>query len=194
MTSLHDLIFEKDDSKSKSQTGTATVPHLGAEVPSYVAMAEQRRTQDAAPMTTPSNRYYATLAAKTSPTLMATLQKIYTLAKPLEPIITDRSLRMRAAVAQAGVDITAVSSEFQRLSEILHQESVNFHQELENKKALVATKQQDAAKLEQQLQSLRAEIDDAQTKSAHAEDEFTAAYNQRDSELKQLAQESSTWR
>lgn len=104
------------------------------------------------------NRYYPALAQKTSPSVLTTLQKIYALSKPLEPIIADTALRMRAAVAQAGVDPSTVSSEFKKLSEILKQENDNFHQELESKKSLVATKQQDAAKLEQQLQTVRNEI------------------------------------
>jgi uncharacterized protein YihD (DUF1040 family) len=186
MTKLRDLIFENDESKTRTEPVPDAPPVIRYPLPVEPLVREV--------VTSVTNRFYGMLLQKTDPAQASTLQKILSLAKTLEPYIPERATRMRAAVAQAGGDVVAVSGEIQRLSELLKQEASSFHQELEQKKQTVMGKQAQADSMEKQLETLRDEISLASSKIKSSEDDFSVALHQREGELAQLAKESTTWR
>lgn len=165
-------------------TNVWTPPSVSA--PNTATATEQQKDQ----------HYYPILLAKTSPseTVTPALAKVMQSEKLIANIIPDRTTRMRAAIASAGVTVETVAAELQKLGDALALEGQGFQQEVERKKAEITQKQSQATTLEQQLHDLRVEINERTNKMDQASVEFQGAYAHREAEIQQLKSESSNWR
>jgi chromosome segregation ATPase len=180
--------------------------------PASAGSAKAVRTQDNAPVVTPSiakdNQFYMRLAKQTELSAVPDLAKIESFAAPLAGVLQDKSLRYKAALAtaqsQAGLTKEAIMQGFDSLLAVLDSSSASFNKqtndvartEVESKaaqisqlSASIADKQREIADIQQQVQSMQSQVEASKVKLQQVRADFAAAYARRKAEIQQQRKE-----
>jgi len=163
------------------------------------------------PMGTRDNQFYARLAKQTDLSAVAELAKIEGFAAPLATVITDKSLRYKAALAtaqaQGGLTKDAILKGFDSLLTVLNSSATTFHKqtddvsrtEVDAKIAQIADinesiqqKQKEIADLQQQVKSMQSQTEVSRAKLQEAKNNFAAALERRRAEIQQQRKEFET--
>ena len=161
-----------------------------------------------APMGTRDNQFYMRLAKQTDLSAVPELAKIEAFAAPLSSVITDKSLRYKAALAtaqsQGGLTKEAILKGFDGLLNLLNSSASSFNKqsddvaktEVDAKIARVTEinesiqqKQKEIADLQQQARSLQSQSEVSQAKLQEAKSNFAAALERRRAEIQQQRKE-----
>lgn len=164
-----------------------------------------------APMTARDNQFYARLVKQTDLSAVPELAKIEQCAAPLASVITDKSLRYKAALAtaqsQGGLTKEAILKGFDNLLNLLNSSATTFNKqsdevartEVDAKIAQVSDindsiqqKQKEIAELQQQAKSMQSQVEVSRAKLAEAKANFAAALERRRVEIQQQRKEFET--
>jgi hypothetical protein len=171
--------------------------------------APEKPSSFASPATSTSdNAFYARLAKQTDLAAVSELAKIESFAAPLVNVISDKSLRYKAALAtaqsQAGLTKQAILNGFDRLASVLDASAETFKKqsdevgktEVETRAALVSDltaaieqKQKEILDMQQQVKAKQAEMETSRAKLEQAKADFAAAYQRRKAEIQQQRKE-----
>lgn len=178
------------------------------------APSTERSTQPAstyAPVTGRDNQFYARLAKQTDLSAVPELAKIEQYAAPLAAVITDKSLRYKAALAtaqsQGGLTKEAILKGFDNLLNLLNSSAATFnkqsdevaHTEVDAKIAQISDindsiqqKQKEISELQQQVKSMQSQVEISRAKLQEAKGNFAAALERRRVEIQQQRKEFET--
>jgi hypothetical protein len=164
-----------------------------------------------APMATNDNQFYTRLAKQTDLSAVPELAKIEGFAVPLASVLTDKSLRYKAALAtaqsQGGLTKQAILSGFDALLTVLNSSASSFSKqtdevaktEVDAKIARISDlndavqqKQKEIADLQQQVKSMQAQAEASRGKLQEAKSNFAAALERRKAEIQQQRKEFET--
>lgn len=164
-----------------------------------------------APTSARDNQFYARLVKQTDLSAVPELAKIEGFAAPLESVITDKSLRYKAALAtaqsQGGLTKAAILKGFDALLNVLNASAASFNKqtdevsrtEVDAKIAQISEindgiqqKQKEIADLQQQAKSMQAQAEVSRTKLQEAKSNFAAALERRKAEIQQQRKEFET--
>lgn len=161
-----------------SPTPTVVHSYIGANVSSM-----------AAPTTgSTGDQLYQKLLSKTNPENLPNLSRVVKLAKPLEGIISDPNLRMKAAFAQAadqGVTVDSVLREIESLFTTLEQELGYFNNVVQGKQSEIVSKEEQLKRLSVDVAQSKAHLDEAIAG-------FDSAHSRRQNELTALKSQFSS--
>lgn len=157
------------------------------------------------------NQFYARLAKQTELSVVPELAKIEGFAAPLASVITDKSLRYKAALAtaqsQGGPTRDAILKGFDSLLGVLNSSATAFNKqrdevartEVEAKLAQITDindaiqqKQKEIADLQQQVKSMQSQAEISRAKLTEAKSNFAAALERRKAEIQQQRKEFET--
>lgn len=163
------------------------------------------------PMGTRDNQFYARLAKQTDLSAVAELAKIEAFAAPLASVISDKSLRYKAALAtaqsQGGLTKDAILKGFDTLLNMLNSSASTFNKqtdevsrtEIDAKIAQIGDineamqqKQKEIADLQQQVKSMQSQTEVSRAKLQEAKSNFAAALERRKAEIQQQRKEFET--
>src|SRR5271157_782525 len=163
------------------------------------------------PMTGRDNQFYARLAKQTDLSAVPELAKIEQYAAPLASVISDKSLRYKAALAtaqsQGGLTKDAILRGFDTLLNLLDSSATTFNKqtdevgktEVDAKLGQVSDineaiqqKQKEIADLQQQVKSMQSQAEVSRAKLQEAKNNFTAALERRRVEIQQQRKEFET--
>lgn len=164
-----------------------------------------------APMSTRDNQFYARLVKQTDLSAVPELAKIEGFAAPLASVITDKTLRYKAALAtaqsQGGLTKAAILKGFDALLNVLNASAASFNKqtdevsrtEVDAKIAQISEindgiqqKQKEIADLQQQAKSMQAQTEVSRAKLQEAKSNFAAALERRKAEIQQQRKEFET--
>jgi chromosome segregation ATPase len=164
-----------------------------------------------APMGTNDNQFYARLAKQTDLSAVPELAKIEGFAAPLASVLTDKSLRYKAALAtaqsQGGLTKEAILKGFDALLNVLNSSASSFTKqtdevvktEVDAKIARIGDineaiqqKQKEIADLQQQVKSMQGQVEASRGKLQEAKNNFAAALERRKAEIQQQRKEFET--
>ena len=164
-----------------------------------------------APMATSDNQFYARLAKQTDLSAVPELAKIEGFAAPLASVLTDKSLRYKAALAtaqsQGGLTKEAILKGFDTLLTVLNSSASSFAKqtdevvktEVDAKIARIGDinegiqqKQKEIADLQQQVKSMQGQVEASRGKLQDAKNNFAAALERRKAEIQQQRKEFET--
>ena len=184
--------------------------------PAAASPASATRTSDPAPaayvpLGTRDNQFYARLAKQTDLSAVPELAKIEAFAAPLATVITDKSLRYKAALAtaqsQGGLTKEAILKGFDSLLAVLNSSATTFNKqtdevsrtEVDAKIAQIGEineaiqqKQKEIADLQQQVKSMQSQTEVSRAKLQEAKNNFAAALERRRAEIQQQRKEFET--
>ena len=213
---IKDAVLEGDETAAKPPAspagavkGAAPPPRLGPgiTVGAAASMAGWQRTTEAqpslvtaAPSGATDDAMYQKLLSHTSVDNCPGIKQVMEVASHLEKAIPDRSLRLKAAIAEVesrGVTAATVSAEVDSLFRALEGEQQKFQASItQHSRELVEQRQQAAAALQQeieakqkQMRELLVEAEANRGQIAAAETSFAAVSARRHSELDQLRSE-----
>ncbi len=194
-------IFEEEP-QAKQPARPAPVPASG------------RSSQPASayvPAGTRDNQFYARLAKQTDLSAVPELARIEQYAAPLTSVITDKSLRYKAALAtaqsQGGLTKEAILKGFDNLLNLLNSSAGTFNKqsdevartEVDAKIAQISDindaiqqKQKEIADLQQQAKSMQSQAEVSRAKLQEAKSNFAAALERRRVEIQQQRKEFET--
>jgi hypothetical protein len=133
---------------------------------------------------------YKTLCEATAPSNVPVLAKIYGFIEPLKAVISDPSLRLRAALASSHATPLEAKAGIETLSKLLDAENKRFlDRRADAQSTTVTANKAKAAELQKQIDSLQSQLSAIQSDIANNEKELasmTAAFN---SALNRRAQE-----
>jgi hypothetical protein len=154
------------------------------------------------------NQFYARLAKQTDLSAVPELAKIEGFAAPLTSVITDKSLRYKAALAtaqaQGGLTKDAILRGFDSLLSVLNSSASSFNKqtdevaktEVDAKLAQISDvnetiqqKQKEIADLQNQVRSMQSQAEVSRAKLTEAKSNFAAALERRKSEIQQQRKE-----
>jgi hypothetical protein len=163
------------------------------------------------PMGTRDNQFYTRLAKQTDLSAIPELAKIEGFAAPLATVITDKSLRYKAALAtaqaQGGLTKDAILKGFDSLLTVLNSSATTFNKqtddvsrtEVDAKLAQISDinesiqqKQKEIADLQQQVKSMQSQTEVSRAKLQEAKNNFAAALERRRAEIQQQRKEFET--
>ena len=163
------------------------------------------------PMGTRDNQFYARLAKQTDLSAVPELAKIEAFAAPLASVITDKSLRYKAALAtaqsQGGLTKDAILRGFDTLLAVLNSSASAFGKqtddvsrtEVDAKIAQIGDinetiqqKQKEITDLQQQVKSMQSQTEVSRAKLQEAKSNFAAALERRKLEIQQQRKEFET--
>jgi hypothetical protein len=163
------------------------------------------------PMGTRDNQFYARLAKQTDLSAVPELAKIEGFAAPLATVITDKSLRYKAALAtaqsQGGLTKEAILKGFDSLLTVLNSSATTFNKqtdevsrtEVDAKIAQISDvneaiqqKQKEIADLQQQVKAMQSQTEVSRAKLQEAKNNFAAALERRRAEIQQQRKEFET--
>jgi hypothetical protein len=163
------------------------------------------------PMGTRDNQFYTRLAKQTDLSAIPELAKIEGFAAPLATVITDKSLRYKAALAtaqaQGGLTKDAILKGFDSLLTVLNSSAATFNKqtddvsrtEVDAKIAQISDvneaiqqKQKEIADLQQQVKSMQSQTEVSRAKLQEAKNNFAAALERRRAEIQQQRKEFET--
>jgi chromosome segregation ATPase len=164
-----------------------------------------------APTASGDNQFYARLAKQTDLSAIPELAKIEGFAAPLASVITDKSLRYKAALAtaqsQGGLTKEAILKGFDALLTVLNSSASSFNKqtdevaktEVDAKIARISDlneamqqKQKEIADLQQQVKAMQAQTEASRGKLQEAKGNFAAALERRKAEIQQQRKEFET--
>lgn len=194
-------IFEEEPQAQQAEKGAPSRPG-----PRSTELAPA-----SAPTGTRDNQFYARLVKQTDLSVVPELAKIEGFAAPLASVITDKSLRYKAALAtaqsQGGLTKAAILKGFDALLNVLSASSASFNKqteevsrtELDAKTAQISEisdtiqqKQKEIADLQQQAKSMQAQVEVSRAKLQEAKSNFAAALERRKSEIQEQRKEFET--
>jgi chromosome segregation ATPase len=162
-------------------------------------------------MGTNDNQFYARLAKQTDLSAVPELAKIEGFAAPLASVLTDKSLRYKAALAtaqsQGGLTKEAILKGFDALLNVLNSSASSFTKqtdevvktEVDAKIARIGDineaiqqKQKEIADLQQQVKSMQGQVEASRGKLQEAKNNFAAALERRKAEIQQQRKEFET--
>jgi hypothetical protein len=163
------------------------------------------------PMGTRDNQFYTRLAKQTDLSAVPELAKIEAFAAPLSPVITDKTLRYKAALAtaqsQGGLTKDAILRGFDALLNVLNSSATTFNKqtddvsrtEVDAKIAQIGDineairqKQKEIADLQQQAKSMQSQTETSRSKLQEAKASFASALERRRGEIQQQRKEFET--
>ncbi len=163
------------------------------------------------PMTGRDNQFYARLAKQTDLSAVPELAKIEQYAAPLASVITDKSLRYKAALAtaqsQGGLTKDAILKGFDTLLKLLDSSASTFDKQtdevgkteveakigqISDMNEAIQQKQKEIADLQQQVKSMQAQAEVSRAKLQEAKANFAAALERRRVEIQQQRKEFET--
>ncbi|OLC96231.1 MAG: hypothetical protein DMG35_17290 [Acidobacteria bacterium] len=163
------------------------------------------------PMTGRDNQFYARLAKQTDLSAVPELAKIEQYAAPLAPVITDKSLRYKAALAtaqsQGGLTKDAILKGFDTLLKLLDSSASTFNKQtdevgkteveakigqISDMNEAIQQKQKEITDLQQQVKSMQAQAEVSRAKLQEAKGNFAAALERRRVEIQQQRKEFET--
>lgn len=161
-----------------------------------------------APMTTRDNQFYARLAKQTDLSAVPELAKIEQYAAPLASVITDKSLRYKAALAtaqsQGGLTKEAILKGFDNLLNLLNSSATTFNKQsdevartevdakitqISDINDSIQQKQKEIDELQQQAKSMQSQVEVSRAKLQGAKSNFAAALERRRTEIQQQRKE-----
>ncbi len=163
------------------------------------------------PAGTRDNQFYMRLAKQTELSAVPELAKIEAFAAPLAPVITDKALRYKAALAtaqsQGGLTKEAILKGFDALLSVLNSSASTFNKqtddvsrtEVDAKIAKIGDlneaiqqKQKEITDLQQQVKSVQLQTEASRAKLQEAKSSFAAALERRRAEIQQQRKEFET--
>src|SRR5712691_4293239 len=163
------------------------------------------------PMGTRDNQFYVRLAKQTDLSAVPELAKIEACAAPLASVITDKTMRYKAALAtaqsQSGLTKDAILKGFDALQNVLNSSASTFKKqtdevsrtEVDAKIAQISDlneaiqqKQKEIADLQQQVKSMQSQAEVSRSKLQEAKNNFAAALERRRAEIQQQRKEFET--
>ena len=163
------------------------------------------------PAGTRDNQFYTRLAKQTELSAVPELAKIEAFAAPLAPVITDKALRYKAALAtaqsQGGLTKEAILKGFDALLSVLNSSASTFNKqtddvsrtEVDAKIAKIGDlneaiqqKQKEITDLQQQVKSVQSQTEASRAKLQEAKSSFAAALERRRTEIQQQRKEFET--
>jgi len=201
MDLIKKAIFEEEPQAQQTERAAPArpAPHSLEQAPAY------------APTSTRDNQFYARLAKQTDLTAVPELAKIEGFAAPLASVITDKSLRYKAALAtaqsQGGPSKAAILKGFDALLGVLSASATSFNKqtdevsrtEVDGKTAQIGEindtiqqKQKEIADLQQQARSMQTQVETSRAKLQEAKNNFAAALERRKAEIQQQRKEFET--
>jgi hypothetical protein len=201
MDLIKKAIFEEEPQAQQpakpSSSPAATRPH--DPTPAYV------------PTGTRDNQFYTRLAKQTDLSAVPELAKIEAFAAPLASVITDKSMRYKAALAtaqsQSGLTKDAIMKGFDALQSVLNSSASTFNMqtdevsktEVDAKIAQISDlneaiqqKQKEISDLQQQVKSMQSQTEVSRAKLQEAKSNFAAALERRRAEILQQRKEFET--
>jgi hypothetical protein len=196
-------IFEEEPQvEQPAKSAPAPVAGRGpqsAPAPSYV------------PMTGRDNQFYARLAKQTDLSAVPELAKIEQYAAPLATVITEKSLRYKAALAtaqaQGGLTKDAILKGFDTLLNALDSSAKTFEKQtnevgktevdaklgqINEMNDAILQKQKEIAELQQQVKSVQSQAEVSRGKLQEAKSNFASALERRRAEIQQQRKEFET--
>jgi SMC interacting uncharacterized protein involved in chromosome segregation len=200
MDLIKKAIFEDEPlGLQPARPSSSPVPTRPHDPPAYV------------PMGTRDNQFYARLVKQTDLSAVPELAKIEAFATPLASVITDKSMRYKAALAtaqsQSGLTKDAILKGFDALQNVLNSSASTFNKqtdevsrtEVDAKIAQISDlneaiqqKQKDIADLQQQVKSMQSQAEVSRSKLQEAKSNFAAALERRRAEIQQQRKEFET--
>ncbi len=163
------------------------------------------------PAGTRDNQFYMRLAKQTELSAVPELAKIEAFAAPLAPVITDKALRYKAALAtaqsQGGLTKEGILKGFDALLGVLNSSASTFSKqtddvsrtEVDAKIAKIGDlneaiqqKQKEITDLQQQVKSVQSQTEASRAKLQEAKSSFAAALERRRAEIQQQRKEFET--
>ncbi len=160
---------------------------------------------------TGNNQFYTRLVKQTDFSAVPDLAKIESFAAPLASVISDKSLRYKAALAtaqsQAGLTKEAILNGIDSLITVLDSSAATFKKQsddvgktevdartvqMNDLNAAIDQKQKEIADMQQQVKAKQAQIETARAKLQGAKADFAAAYQRRKAEIQQQRKEFET--
>jgi len=163
------------------------------------------------PMTGRDNQFYARLAKQTDLSAVPELAKIEQYAAPLASVITEKSLRYKAALAtaqaQGGLTKDAILKGFDTLLNALDSSAKTFEKQtnevsktevdaklgqINEMNDAILQKQKEIADLQQQVKSVQSQAEVSRSKLQEARNNFASALERRRAEIQQQRKEFET--
>jgi hypothetical protein len=163
------------------------------------------------PTGTRDNQFYTRLAKQTDLSAVPELAKIEAFAAPLASVITDKSMRYKAALAtaqsQSGLTKDAILKGFDALQNVLNSSASTFNKQtdevsrtevdakiaqISDLNEAVQQKQKEIADLQQQVKSMQSQAEVSRAKLQEAKSNFAAALERRRAEILQQRKEFET--
>lgn len=201
MDLIKKAIFEEEPQAPQPDKAAPNRPALRSTEPAPAYM----------PTGTRDNQFYARLVKQTDLSVVPELAKIEGFAAPLASVITDKSLRYKAALAtaqsQGGLTKAAILKGFDALLNVLSASAASFNKqteevsrtELDAKTAQISEisdtiqqKQKEIADLQQQAKSMQSQVEVSRAKLQEAKSNFAAALERRKAEIQQQRKEFET--
>lgn len=133
---------------------------------------------------------YEKLKKNTSFEFATSIQLLIELQKPLETIIPDPIIRIKAAYAQAkaqkSISDGDIDHDLTKLDGLIKRESDKFQAMIQHEREGITSDESHATQLEQQLHDLRVAISDRKTKLDRADTGFSSALARRKNDLSEL--------
>jgi hypothetical protein len=201
MDLIKKAIFEDEPQSQQSARPPAipAAPRPDDRPPAYAEMGAR------------NNQFYTRLAKQTDPSAIPELAKIEAFAAPLASVITDKSMRYKAALATAqaqnGLTKDAILRGFDALQNVLNSSASTFNKqtdevsgtEVDAKIAQVSglneaiqQKQKEISDLQQQVKSMQSQAEVSRSKLQDAKSNFAAALERRRAEILQQRKEFET--
>lgn len=201
MDLIKKAIFEEEAQAPQPEKAASNrpAPHATEPAPPY------------APMSGRDNQFYARLVKQTDLSAVPELAKIEGFAAPLASVITDKTLRYKAALAtaqsQGGLTKAAILKGFDTLLNVLNASAASFSKQTDEVSRTevdakigqiseinegIQQKQKEIADLQQQAKSMQAQVEVSRAKLQEAKGNFAAALERRKAEIQQQRQEFET--
>ena len=201
MDLIKKAIFEEEAQAPQPEKAAPNrpAPHSTEPAPTYT------------PMSGRDNQFYARLVKQTDLSAVPELAKIEGFAAPLASVITDKSLRYKAALAtaqsQGGLTKAAILKGFDALLNVLNASAASFNKqtdevsrtEVDAKIAQISEinngiqqKQKEIADLQQQAKAMQEQAEVSRAKLQEAKGNFAAALERRKAEIQQQRKEFET--
>jgi hypothetical protein len=204
MDLIKKAIFEEEPQAQQPAKASAPPGRPTARTPEPAAPAY-------VPMGTRDNQFYTRLAKQTDLSVIPELAKIESCAAPLASIITDKSLRYKAALAtaqaQGGLTKEAILRGFDQLLNVLNSSASSFNKQTEDVSRTevdaklgqigditeaIQQKQKEIADLQQQVKTMQSQAEVSRAKLQDAKSNFAAALERRKAEIQQQRKEFET--
>jgi hypothetical protein len=209
MDLIKNAIFEEEpQAKQPARPVPGNAP---ASTPSPTRQSTFAPSPEAATEATGDNQFYARLVKQTDFSAVPDLAKIESFAAPLAGVISDKSLRYKAAMAtaqsQGGLTKEAILKGFDSLITVLDSSAASFKKQsddvgktevdarmgqVSDLNAAIEQKQKEIADMQQQVKTKQAQVETARGKLQGAKADFAAAYQRRKAEIQQQRKEFET--
>ncbi len=179
--------------------------------PSPVATRPDEASQAYVTTGTRDNQFYVRLAKQTDLSAVPELAKIEAFAAPLASVITDKSMRYKAALAtaqsQSGLTKDAILKGFDALQNVLNSSASTFNKQtdevsrtevdakisqISDLNEAIQQKQKEITDLQQQVKSMQSQAEVSRSKLQEAKSNFAAALERRRAEILQQRKEFET--